>query len=336
MVGVIRRTCAPAPTANTAYSCPIPATSPLSAGLFSRETNLDMHIVVTGSLGHISRPLTEQLLARGHAVTVVSSSDQRRTEIERLGATPAIGSLDDAEFLTNTLEGADLLYAMVPPDGRATDLIAFYRRVGESYARAVRATGVPRVIYLSSFGAELDHGTGNILGAHYVEEELDTLADTAVTFLRPTSFYYNFLGLIGTIKATGKIMANYGGTHQIPMVAPEDIAAAIVEETELPAQRRKIRYVYSDERTGHEVARVLGEAIGQPDLEWVVISDAAMQQGLLSAGLPEKLSSDLTELYASFYSGRLDRAFQADKPATIGTVKLEDYAPVFAAAYRQA
>ncbi|PPK87082.1 uncharacterized protein YbjT (DUF2867 family) [Neolewinella xylanilytica] len=294
-----------------------------------------MHIIVTGSLGHVSRPLTHILLGSGHAVTVISSSESRRAEIEELGATPAIGALDDPAFLTDTLTGADLLYAMVPPDmRRASDLVEFYREVGENYARAIRETGVPRVIYLSSFGAELNHGTGNILGAHHVEETLRGLTETDVTFIRPTSFYYNFLGFIGSIKSTGKILANYGGPNKIPLVAPRDIAEAIAQEVDRPGQHRKIRYVYSDERTGDEVARVLGTAIGKPDLEWVVVSDAEMKQGLLGAGLPGALADNLTELYASIHSGRLGRDFQANKPAEAGSVKLEDYAPEFAAAYR--
>ena len=31
-----------------------------------------MKIVVTGSLGHISKPLTEELIKKGHSVTIVS------------------------------------------------------------------------------------------------------------------------------------------------------------------------------------------------------------------------------------------------------------------------
>lgn len=294
-----------------------------------------MHIVITGSLGHISKPLAEQLLAAGHEATVISSSEGRRPEIEALGATAAIGALDDAAFLTDTLTGADLLYAMVPPDMKQPDLLAFYRRVGDAYVRAVRAAGVPRVIYLSSFGAELDHGTGNILGAHYVEEALGGLTDMDVTFMRPTSFYYNFLSFIPTIRATGKIMANYGGPKSIPMVSTRDIAAAIADEVGQSGARRRVRYVYSDERTGDAVARVLGAAIGKPDLEWVVITDAQMRDGLLQAGLPEKLAADLTDLYASLQNGRLERDFQANKPAP-GSVRLEDYAAEFATAYRNA
>ena len=44
-----------------------------------------MKIIVTGSLGHISKPLTQELLQNGHTVTVISSNPQKQTEIEALG-----------------------------------------------------------------------------------------------------------------------------------------------------------------------------------------------------------------------------------------------------------
>jgi nucleoside-diphosphate-sugar epimerase len=62
-----------------------------------------MKIIVTGSLGHISKPLTEQLISQGHIVTVISSSENRTNEIEALGAKAAIGSLEDAAFVTEPL-----------------------------------------------------------------------------------------------------------------------------------------------------------------------------------------------------------------------------------------
>lgn len=40
-----------------------------------------MNIVVTGSLGNIGKPLTQALVQKGHAVTVISSKDERRSSI---------------------------------------------------------------------------------------------------------------------------------------------------------------------------------------------------------------------------------------------------------------
>lgn len=69
-----------------------------------------MNLIVTGSLGNISQPLTRQLVRQGHAVTVISSKPARQSAIEALGARAAIGSLEDAAFLAATFAGADAVY----------------------------------------------------------------------------------------------------------------------------------------------------------------------------------------------------------------------------------
>ena len=183
-----------------------------------------MKITITGSLGHIGQPLTEKLVQNGHDVTVISSNSERQNDIEALGAAAAIGTLEDVDFLSATFEGAEAVFAMVPPDYSAPDVRAYYQKLAHSYAQAIARAGVKRVVHLSSYGAHLDAGTGFILGSHDVEGILNQLADVAVTHLRPGYFYYNLLNFINTIKAAGFIGTNYGGDDSIILVAPSDIA----------------------------------------------------------------------------------------------------------------
>lgn len=58
-----------------------------------------MKVVITGLLGHISKPLTTELVQKGHDVTVISSNPEKREAIEQVGASAAIGSLEDVAFL---------------------------------------------------------------------------------------------------------------------------------------------------------------------------------------------------------------------------------------------
>jgi len=37
-----------------------------------------MKIIITGSLGHISKPLTEELAYNGHDITVISSKPEKQ------------------------------------------------------------------------------------------------------------------------------------------------------------------------------------------------------------------------------------------------------------------
>lgn len=72
-----------------------------------------MRITITGSLGHISKSLTQELLSKGHEVKVISHNPERQKDIEALGAVAAIGTMEDAHFLANAFQGSDAVYCMV-------------------------------------------------------------------------------------------------------------------------------------------------------------------------------------------------------------------------------
>ncbi|MBC3787571.1 NAD(P)H-binding protein [Spirosoma utsteinense] len=293
-----------------------------------------MNIVVTGSLGHISQPLAIELVQKGHAVTVISSKPEKQKDIEAIGAIAAIGSLEDVDFLTATFTGADAVYTMVPPNFAEASIRAYYARVGRNYAQAIQQAGIRRVVYLSSYGADLDTGIGLILGAQDVEGILSVLADVAITYLRPTYFYYNLYAFVDMIKGAGLIAANYGGTDKLVMVAPADIAAVAAEELTIETTGHTVRYIASDERTGTDIARVLGEAIGKPDLTWTVIPDEQMQRGMEANGVPPQLAADFVDMFASVRNGDLSRNYYRHPPTALGSVKLDDFAKEFASVYK--
>lgn len=297
-----------------------------------------MKIVLTGSLGRISQPLTKILVANGHQVTVISSKPEKQKEIAALGASAAIGSLEDVNFLVKTFKGADAVYCMVPPHNFFTpdfDVRAYYARLGNNYVQAIEQSGVKRVIHLSSIGAHLDKGTGIILGSHDVETGFNKLSDVAITFMRPAAFYYNLYSFTAAIKNTGIIASNYGAEDKVPWVAPADIAVAIAEEIVTPLVGRKVRYVASEELTCQEVAGILGNAIGIPDLKWITISDEELLSRLDAVGMPAGNAAGLVELQASMHSGELFQDYYLHKPTVLGAVKMADFAREFATVFQQ-
>ena len=293
-----------------------------------------MKIIVTGSLGNISKPLTKELIEKGHQVTVISSKPEKKKDIEALGAKAAIGSVYDVAFLTETFTGADAVYCMIPPNHFGEpDVIAYFRKVGDAYGQAIRQSGVKRVVDLSSYGADQEEGTGLIQGAHHAEKIFDEIPGITLTHIRPVYFYYNLLGAVNRIKKEGIIAANYGA-DKVLMVSPIDIADAVAEELVTPSGN-KVRYVSSDALTGDEIAHILGEALGKPDLKWVLISDEQTQQNYQAVGLAPHLARELTEMFAALRTGKLEADYQQNKPKTPGKIKFATFAKDFAAAYNQ-
>jgi uncharacterized protein YbjT (DUF2867 family) len=325
--------------ATTTADLDTPAYLLLCTFVLTKLNSNNMKIIVTGSLGHISKPLTQELVEKGHTVTVISSNTGRQAGIEALGATAAIGSLADVDFLTETFTLADAVYTMVPPNNyfdHSLDLKAYYRGLGQNYVTAIEQAGVKRVVNLSTIGAHLAEGSGILIGAHDVALMLDELpADVSITHMRPTSFYYNLYSYVPMIKNGGVIAANYGADDIIPWVSPIDIASAVAEELLAPFTGRKIRYVASEELTGNESAAILGAAIGMPDLKWIIVPDQDVINGLVSIGMNPQIAAGLTEMYGALHTGLLSEDYFRNRPAVMGKVKLVDFAKEFAAAFHQ-
>ncbi len=296
-----------------------------------------MNIIVTGSLGHISKPLAQTLVQQGHSITVISSDPSKKSVIERLGGKPAIGSIEDVEFLTDVFNGADAIYSMIPPRTYATpgfDVYGYCQQIADNYAQAILNAGVTRLVHLSSIGADVEKGSG-LLRLHYnAEHTLGNLSGVDITFMRPVGFYYNLLAFIPMIRSTGFIATNYGAEDSGPWVSPLDIADAIADEIQTPLSGRKVRYVASEELTCNQVASILGEAIGKPDLKWIRIPDEQMEQGLIAGGFSPAIAQGMVEMYAGLRSGLLRAEYYKNRP-TLGKVKLKDFAKEFAAAYNQ-
>jgi len=288
-----------------------------------------MKITLTGSLGNISKPLAKQLISAGHDVTIVSSKADKTAGIEVLGAKAAIGLVSDAAFLTKAFTGADVVYTMVPPNFGAADYRKYVGDTARNYAEAIKKAGVKRVVNLSSIGADIDGGTGQISGVHDGEIVLNGLEGVAIRHLRAGFFYVNLYANIDMIKNLGFIGANYGADTRLVMVHPEDIADAVAEELQSSFTGKSVRYITSDDRTAGQVASALGAAIGKPELQWVEFTDEQALAGMLQAGLPEPISKNFIEMNGAVRSGILwkDHDVKGNKPT--GKIKLEDFAKEF-------
>ncbi len=297
-----------------------------------------MNIVLTGSLGHISKPLAQELVQKGHSVTVISSKAERQTEIETMGFKAAIGTMENPDFLAATFKGADIVYLMEAlPSGSffdpTFDVMEATMQIGRNYRQAIEHSGVTQVVHLSSIGAHMEKGNGMLAFHYQVESILNQLpAEVSIKVMRPVGFYYNLFAFIPIIKAQGAIVQNYGGDEKEPWVSPLDIAAVIAEEIEKPFAGRTIRYIASDEASPNEVAAILGNAIGKPGLQWKSIPDEQFREGLVAAGMNPQTAKGYTEMNAARRGSVLYEDYYRHRPV-LGKVKLTDFAKDFAAAF---
>ena len=296
-----------------------------------------MHYLVTGGAGHISAPLVQHLLQAGHRVTVVGRNQEKLTALQQAGAETAIGSLEDRAFVEQILQGVDGAYLMIPPNFATNDWFGYQKAVADHFVHALRIANTPRVVFLSSVGAHMGKGAGPVDGLAYAEQQFSTLTDSTVTYLRPSYFMYNLLSMIPLIKQAGIIGSNFGGTEKpLVLTHTNDIARVAFEQLIQPNGTPGPLYIGSDERTTAEIARVLGNAIGKAELAWVPFTDEQALGGMLQSGLPAQFAEGYVTMGKAIRDGEMEADYWKNRPASLGTVKLEDFALEFQQAFAHA
>jgi uncharacterized protein YbjT (DUF2867 family) len=110
-------------------------------------------ILVTGATGFIGSRLIPELVARGHHVHALS----RRPLGSALpdGVDVRLGDALDAESLARAMEEVDVVFYLIHSMGKGGDFEEADRRAAQNTAKAAKAAGVQRIIYLGGLGEGL-------------------------------------------------------------------------------------------------------------------------------------------------------------------------------------
>ncbi|CAG4988472.1 hypothetical protein DYBT9275_00088 [Dyadobacter sp. CECT 9275] len=296
-----------------------------------------MKYIITGSLGNISLPVTENLVKDGHEVTVISSNPGKKEAIEKLGAKPAIGSVTDASFLSDVFRNADVAYLMVPSDFSAPDYPKLQREIADHYVGAIAGSSITHVVLLSSIGAHLRQGAGPIDGLGYLEERLLELKDVHTKFLRPSYFFNNLYSQAGLISHAGIAGSNFGNTEEkLVLVHTGDIAIVASRYLlDLSFTGNSITYISSDERHPNEIAELLGKSVDKEGIPWITFTDEQAQQGMVDGGLSPGFADLYVKMGRAIREGKLQEHYWQNRPEVLGTYKLEDFVKAFSLAYHK-
>ena len=293
-------------------------------------------ITVMGATGNTGRVTAEALLSRGEKVRVVGRDAGKLAPLVARGAEAAVGSASDASFLGRAFAGAETAYTLLPPDMGVPDLRAHQDRVGEATVQALRQAGVKRVVFLSSVGADLPSGTGPIAGLHAQEERLRKLG-AAVLLLRPGYFFENFHASLPMIRHQGMNGGAIAPDVKMAMIATRDIgmaaAAAIAARDFSGVEVRNL--LGPRDLSLAEATRILGAAIGKPDLAYVQFPYDAFAAALVQAGLTPDLARLYAEMAKAFNDG-IVKVVGGRTAASTTPTTFESFAKELAAAYASA
>jgi uncharacterized protein YbjT (DUF2867 family) len=293
-------------------------------------------LTVMGATGHTGSKIVRRLLGAGARVRAIGRNPDKLAALASAGAEVLAGDSRDPAFLAQAFRGAAAAYTLLATDRQAPDYAARQDEEGEAIAAALRACGVRRVVALSSLGADVPEGTGVIAGLHRQEQRLRKIAGIDLLLLRPASFFENLHDALGTIKEAGMLADTVAPDLAVPMIATDDIAAVAAEA--LLAREGTgvaVRELLGERDISHrEVARLIGEAIGQPALPYVQLTEADMGEALVGAGLSPSFVALYVEMTRAFNEQRVGSR-EGRTPANTTPTRFEDFVPELAAAYRR-
>jgi uncharacterized protein YbjT (DUF2867 family) len=294
--------------------------------------------VITGATGNTGKIVAQTLLKSGKAVTVVGRSEQKLKPLLEMGATLAVGNLEESEFLTKSFEGATAVYALIPPNFQAANFRSYQNAVGNAIVNAVKNSGIKYVVSLSSLGAHLPEGSGVLKGLYDFEQAMAALSQVNAVHLRAGFFMENFFGMLGTIKHAG-VLGGFPirGDIEVPMIATQDIgeiAARYLLSLNFKGQIA-VSVANSERLTLSQAATIIGQAIGKPDLKYVQFQYEQAKAGMIQMGASQSLA-DAYEEFSQMMNERYDE-YRSDYkllPENTGRINLREFAAYLAGAYQ--
>ncbi len=291
--------------------------------------------VIIGATGHTGNVIVKALLAKGEKVRVIGRNAGRLKPFAAQGAEPFIVDLTDTANLPKVFAGAKAVYVMMPPNPASPDVLGYQKRVADALAGALRSSGVTHVVMLSSMGADKPEKTGPIVGLHYLEQQLNSLDRLNVLHLRAGEFMENTLAQVGVIQKTGTVAGLLRPDLKLPMIATRDIGAAAADALlNLNFRQKQTRELHGQRDISYsDVASIIGEAIGKPNLRYTQAPNEQMRGVFIQLGMSPNMADSLLEMYGSLNSGYMralePRSTQNTTPTSYETFVAEEFLPLY-------
>ncbi|MCL1464083.1 NmrA family NAD(P)-binding protein [Argonema galeatum] len=221
--------------------------------------------VVLGATGQTGGAVANTLIEHGASVRVVVRNASKGESWAQRGAEVAVADVTDVGAMTQAFSGAKGAYLLNPPDYQADDMFAVAENVGVALQEAVQNAGLSKLVVLSSVGAHLPEGTGNIRTTWIFEQRFRQI-DLPIAFVRCAYFMENWAS-VASVAASEGVMPSFLSPldRAIPMVAAADIGRVCAESLlETWSGTRTIELQGPQSYSPNDVAAGFAQALGRP------------------------------------------------------------------------
>jgi uncharacterized protein YbjT (DUF2867 family) len=283
-----------------------------------------------GITGKVGGATAAHLLANGKKVRALVRDRAKAASWADQGVELVMGDWNDAASIEVALKDVDGAFVMLPPILAPSPDFKEARGVIANYVVALAKAPVPRVVALSSMGANRTSGMGLITALSLLEQKFRDIK-LPIAHVRAGGFFENFLyGL--HVAQGGTLPVFYSPTNRkSTMVATDDVGAKIATLLSGPAWSGQRIIELGSMVSADEVATQLGEVM-KLDVRAVAVPRAGWPDVFEQFGIPKGQSGPAETMYEAVNAGGMDLGVEGTEHVP-GTMSARD---VFAAAQRAA
>ena len=286
--------------------------------------------LVMGITGRVGGATARHLLAQGERVRALGRNREKATHWADQGVELVDGDWNDAAAVERALEGVEGAFVMLPAVWAPSPDFKEAKSVITNYVEALTKAAPPRVVVLSSMGADRASGLGMITALSLLEQGFRHLT-LPIACVRAGGFFENFLyGL--HVAQGGTLPVYYNPTsRKSTMVATGDIGAEVATLLTGPAWSGHRVVELGSMVSADEVAAQLGEVM-QRDVKAFAIPRVGWPAAFEQFGIPKGQTGPAEAVFEAVNAGWMDLGVEGTEHVA-GTTSPRD---VFAAAHKAA
>jgi len=286
--------------------------------------------LVMGMTGQVGGATAKHLLAQGKKVRAMVRNREKATTWADQGVELVDGDWNDAAAVERALEGVEGAFVMLPAVWAPSPDFKEAKSVIANYVEALTKAAPPRVVVLSSMGADRASGLGMITALSLLEQGFRHLT-LPIACVRAGGFFENFLyGL--HVAQGGTLPVYYNPTsRKSTMVATGDIGAEVATLLTGPAWSGHRVVELGSMVSADEVAAQLGEVM-QRDVKAFAIPRVGWPAAFEQFGIPKGQTGPAEAVFEAVNAGWMDLGVEGTEHVA-GTTSPRD---VFAAAHKAA
>jgi uncharacterized protein YbjT (DUF2867 family) len=282
--------------------------------------------LVMGITGKVGGATGRHLLKQGKQIRALVRNREKAAQWADQGVELVEGDWNDVTAVATALKGVEGAFVMLPPVWAPSPDFKEAKQVIANYVEALTKAVPPRVVALSSMGANRTSGLGIVTALALLEQGFRSLT-SPVAFVRAGGFFENFLYGLQAAQG-GTLPVFYNPTNRkSTMVATNDIGAEVANLLTGPAWPGHRIIELGSMVSSDEVAGQLGEVL-KIDVKAFAIPRAGWAEAFEQFGIPKGQTGAAEQMFESLNAGWMDLGGKGTEHVA-GTTSARD---VFAAA----